>query len=90
MSNERNPNESPEILSEAARRFYAIPRLVRDEFIRRSIADYEYLNNQGLTIDDLIVGTVLPNGNTVMADSKGRKYFLAPNPLNKAFTAKDN
>lgn len=50
------------------------------ECLRRSREDAEYFKSQGLTINEFPEGTILPSGNTVITDEKGRKLVRAPIP----------
>ncbi len=65
-------------------KFLYLPSIVRDGLIQeamiRAKEDADYFLSDGKTIDDFTPGTVLPSGNTVVQDEKGRNYVKAPIP----------
>lgn len=86
MSRENEPGDS-----DAIKRYLSIPAWARNEFEWRSITDYSHLLFHHLTLEDIPDGSILPFGNEVATDEKGRKFFIAPDVFNPPIlTPKDN
>ena len=54
-------------------------RLISECLIRAK-EDADYFLSEGTTVENYPVGTVLPSGNTILEDEKGRRYFRSPIP----------
>lgn len=87
------PTSNPR-LTPGLSKFFSLPSEVREKFvqdcIRRAQEDANYFNIHDITVNDLQEGFVLPSGNTVIRDEKGRNIVRAPVPEEFLFNRNNN
>ena len=64
-------------------------RLIAD-ILRWTKQNQEYYSANGITINDLPIGTVLPSGNTVIEDENGNKVIRSQIPDYLKIISKNN